>query len=188
MGASPVRADIVSLVPTRSGQGYRIVTGLEAVAPHGDAGAGMGANAGLSRLIVAGVADPAGDGYWLAAADGSVYAIGGAPSLGSVPSSGAVGSGPTIAAMAATPSGKGYWLVSTDGKVFAFGDAPSLTAPPGTTGYFMGAAASSSGNGLWLAASNGTVVGLGDAKAGGPATTTPCLAGTDAGCRRPTAR
>jgi hypothetical protein len=173
MGASPVRADVVSLVPTRSGRGYRIVTGLEAVAPHGDAGAGMAANAGLSRLIVAGVADPSGDGYWLAAADGTVDAIGGAPSLGSIPSSGTVGSGPTIAAMAATPSGKGYWLVSTDGKVFAFGDAPTLTPPAGTTGYFMGAGASSSGKGLWLAASNGTVVGLGDAKGCGPATTTP---------------
>jgi hypothetical protein len=67
----------------------------------------MGVNSGLSRLIVAGVADPSGDGYWLAAADGTVSALGGAPSLGSVPSSGTVGSGPTIAAMAATPSGKG---------------------------------------------------------------------------------
>jgi len=167
--APSVRADVVSLVPSASGQGYAIVTGLGAVSTHGDAGGTRGPNPALTRLVAAGAADPAGAGFWLADAGGAVEALGGAPSLGSLPPSTAVGSGPTIATLAPTPSGQGYWLVSTTGQVFAFGDAPPLNAPAGTSGFFVGAASTGSGKGLWLAASNGQVVSLGDAQGCGPA-------------------
>ncbi|HMC07807.1 MAG TPA: M15 family metallopeptidase, partial [Actinomycetota bacterium] len=56
---APIRADVVSLIPTRTGQGYRVVTGLGAVTARGDAGSGSTpANPGLNRLIVAGAPLP----------------------------------------------------------------------------------------------------------------------------------
>ena len=61
-------------------------------------------------------------GYWLAGADGAVYACGNARSYGSLTSMGVLPSSP-IVGIAATPDGGGYWLVSSDGGLFAFGDA-----------------------------------------------------------------
>ena len=161
--AVPVMADVVAGVPTADGKGYRIVTGLGSVSGHGSAGSGT-ANTGLNlnRVLVGGA--PAGSGYWLVAADGGVFALGGAPFLGAVTSPGQVGSGPTIAGMAATPDGQGYWLVSTDGQVFNFGGAPALTGPTAGARYFVGIASTPSGKGAWVAASDGSVTALGDAQ------------------------
>jgi hypothetical protein len=161
---APIKADVATLVPTATGRGYGIVTGLGAVTEHGDAGSASSPPLPqLNRVIVGGVAQPGGDGYWLVAADGGVFAYGTAPFLGSVGTTSAIGTGPTIAGMAATPDGKGYWLVSTDGEVFAFGDAAHLTDPGAGHGYFVGIAATRSGKGLWLATSSGQVDALGDA-------------------------
>jgi hypothetical protein len=59
-------------------------------------------------------------GYWLVAADGGVFAFGGAPYYGSM--AGQPLSGPIIG-IQSTPDGGGYYLVGVDGGVFAFGDA-----------------------------------------------------------------
>jgi hypothetical protein len=163
---APIRADVVTFIPTSDGSGYRLVTGLGAVSSHGDAGSGTSAVIpSLNRLIAGGAALPGGNGYWLVGADGGVFAYGNAPYLGSEGAGQAVGSGPTIAGMAATPSGKGYWLVSTSGQVFAFGDAPSLSGPSGSGRFFVGIAADASGKGAWIASSDGQVSALGDAQA-----------------------
>src|SRR5260370_41110546 len=61
-----------------------------------------------------------GRGYWLAGADGGVFAFGDAGFHGAV--SGLRLNAP-IVAMASTHSGKGYWLTGADGGVYAFGDA-----------------------------------------------------------------
>ena len=64
-----------------------------------------------------------GQGYWLVAADGGVFAFGDAPFLGSM------GGTPLVApvvGMAATHHGDGYWLVAADGGIFSFGDAGFL--------------------------------------------------------------
>jgi hypothetical protein len=116
----------------------------------------------LTSPVLAAAATPDGKGYWLASADGGVFAVGDAPyegSLGNLPLQG------PIVAMAATPDGKGYWLAALDGGVFALGDAPFL----GSMGAIhlnqpiVGMAATPDGGGYWLVAADGGVFTFGDA-------------------------
>jgi hypothetical protein len=60
-------------------------------------------------------------GYWLAAADGAVYAFGSAASFGSV--TGSLSS--PVVGIAADPRAAGYWLVAANGAVLSFGAAPN---------------------------------------------------------------
>ena len=112
-----------------------------------------------------------GRGYWLASADGGVYAFGDAAFRGSAASR------PLrqpVVDIAGAP-GPGYWLVARDGGVFAFGDAPFL----GSVGDVqlnapvVGMAATPSGKGYWLASSDGGVFAFGDAVFHGSAGGTP---------------
>ncbi|MEO6121182.1 MAG: PA domain-containing protein, partial [Acidimicrobiales bacterium] len=109
------------------------------------------------------VLEELGAGYWLAAADGAVFAIRGAPALG--PATGLRLNRPVVA-LTPTPGGRGYWLTAADGGVFAFGDARFL----GSTGAIrlnqaiVGAAATPSGKGYWLVAADGGVFAFGDAR------------------------
>jgi hypothetical protein len=64
--------------------------------------------------------DPGGNGYWLAASDGGVFAFGDAQFYGSM---GGQHLNAPVVGISATPDGKGYWLVAADGGTFAFGDA-----------------------------------------------------------------
>jgi len=104
----------------------------------------------------------AGIGYWLVAADGGVFAFGGAGFFGST---GGIRLNQPIVGLAAGPSGHGYWVVARDGGVFAFGDAPFL----GSTGGIrlnqpiVGLAAAPGGRGYWLVAADGGVFAFGDA-------------------------
>ena len=61
-----------------------------------------------------------GQGYWLVASDGGIFAFGDAGFFGSM---GHQRLNKPIVGMAATPDGKGYWLVASDGGIFAFGNA-----------------------------------------------------------------
>ena len=58
-----------------------------------------------------------GQGYWLVAADGGVFAFGDAAFLGSA--GGAVALAPA--------AGSGYWITDSSGRVTPFGQAPLLT-------------------------------------------------------------
>jgi len=66
---------------------------------------------------------PSGNGYWLVATDGGLFAFGDARFFGST---GGISLNKPIVGMSTTPSGNGYWLVATDGGLFAFGDAAFL--------------------------------------------------------------
>ncbi|MGQ0521658.1 MAG: hypothetical protein ACT4PX_10980 [Actinomycetota bacterium] len=108
----------------------------------------------------------AGGGYWLAGADGGVFALGDAAFHGSA---GALRLRQPIVGIAATPSGRGYWLVAADGGVFAFGDAVYRGSMGGgaLNARIVGMAATPTGNGYWLAAADGGVFAFGDARFSG---------------------
>ncbi len=68
-------------------------------------------------------ARPQGDGYWMIARDGGLFAFGKAPFEGSGAN---LRSAAPYVAMLPSTTGKGYVMLRADGGVAAFGDAPSL--------------------------------------------------------------
>ena len=113
-----------------------------------------------SDRAVAMARTPSGNGYWIAAASGTVLARGGAQDKGSM-------SNLTrpIVGIAPTPSGNGYWTTGGDGGVFSFGDAEFF----GSTGDLrlnqpvVAMAATPTGRGYWFVASDGGIFSFGDA-------------------------
>jgi RHS repeat-associated protein len=85
-------------------------------------------NVPLNGNIVGIASTPSGNGYWLAASDGGVFAYGDATFYGSM---GGQFLNRPIVGIAARPQGDGYWLAGADGGVFAFGAAPAVGAVPG---------------------------------------------------------
>ena len=113
--------------------------------------------------VVGTAADPAvAGGYWVLAANGGIFAFGGAPFYGST---GSLTLNRPIVGMAATPDGGGYWLVASDGGIFNYGDAQFY----GSTGALalnrpvVGMAATPDGGGYWLVACDGSIFSFGDA-------------------------
>ena len=84
----------------------------------------MGAHP-LNQPIVGMAATPSGNGYWLVAADGGIFAFGDAPFHGSM---GGRPLAKPIVGMAPYSPQSGYWLVAQDGGIFSFG-APFLGSP-----------------------------------------------------------
>ncbi|HET9731720.1 MAG TPA: CHAP domain-containing protein [Acidimicrobiales bacterium] len=143
--------------------------GGSGVSAYGDA-PDVGGFSGLTvpAPLVAMAASSQGNGYWVGAADGSVYSFGEVPFLGSLSGRGLYA---PIVGMAATADGRGYWMVASDGGVFAFGDAGFY----GSLGAIKLAqpitamAAAPDGKGYWLIGADGGVFAFGDAQFHGSA-------------------
>src|SRR5437660_577773 len=148
---SPIRADVVAILPAGDGRGYATVTGLGTLARHGDAiDAGSLAGHPLSWLVVGGALTADGRGYWLVGSDGGVCTFGDARYFGST------GSAPPsqpIVGMAPSRGGAGYWLAAADGRIFAFGDARSYGSPAASSlplaRPVVAMAATPDGRGYW---------------------------------------
>ncbi len=123
---------------------------------------GSTASAVLDAPAVGIAATPDGDGYWLVAADGGIFAFGDAAFFGSMGGRALVA---PIVGVASTPDGRGYWLVAADGGLFAFGDAGFYGSMGGRplTRPVVGLAPTRDGRGYWEVASDGGIFAFGDA-------------------------
>jgi hypothetical protein len=153
-----------SLAAVTAGRCYASASALASCGtPSGPLGSG-GRLGGLTPAVEAEIAnwDLAAHGYWLAAADGGVFAFGGAPFLGSM---GGTRLNQPISGMAPAPDGRGYWLVASDGGIFAFGSAPFLGSLGSLTlnQPIVSVAAAPDGRGYWLVARDGGVFAFGTA-------------------------
>lgn len=82
----------------------------------------------IGKPAVSLASTPSGNGYWIATADGGVYAFGDAQFFGSM---GGKNLKAPVNTITAHPSGQGYWLLADDGGVFAFGVAQYYQTPDG---------------------------------------------------------
>jgi hypothetical protein len=123
---------------------------------------GSGGGAGLTAPAVGIASTPDGGGYWVASANGGVFAFGDATFYNSLAG---VHLTQPIVGIAATPDGRGYWLVASDGGIFAFGDAGYYGSMGGhpLTRPVVGIATTPSGHGYWEVASDGGIFAFGDA-------------------------
>jgi hypothetical protein len=139
MGGIPLQRPVVGIVPTPSGNGYWLVASDGGVFAFGDAGyfgsipglgihpAGSGLPNSLNEPIVGIVSSYDGQGYFMVASDGGVFAFGDATFAGSCPGiGGCSGAGVAVVPSLVTPAG--YWLTTTTGHVYGFG-VPSYGEP-----------------------------------------------------------
>jgi hypothetical protein len=148
----------VAMAPTPGGLGYWLVTRVGDSKSFGNAAAITGPS---SNAPVVGAADASAGGYWQAASDGGVFALGTAPVFGSM---GGHPLNAPVVGIASTPDHGGYWLVATDGGVFSFGDAPFFGSMGGhpLNAPVVGIASGPAGKGYWLVAADGGVFAFGE--------------------------
>ena len=107
-------------------------------------------------------ATSSGNGYWLVAADGGIFAFGDATFHGST---GHLRLNQPITSMTIAPGGGGYWFVAKDGGVFSFGNATFHGSRGNRTNRrpIAGMAVTTTGGGYWLVMDDGTSFPFGDA-------------------------
>ena len=133
----------------------------------------VGSTALLPFKTVGMASTPSAEGYWIASADGRVFAFGDAvlaPAAGNGLVSGTTGvvgeakPSPTIVAIAAHPDGRGYWLLGRDGGVLAF-DAPFHGSVSARRPYDQAVdlRVTETGGGYYVAGADGAIFAFGDA-------------------------
>lgn len=157
-----LRAPVLDIAATPSGNGYWVLAGDGGVFSFGDARFhGSTGGMQLNEPVVAMAIAPRGDGYWLVARDGGIFSFGGARFYGSTGDRRL--NSPIVDMATATV---GYWLLAADGGVFTFG--PTTPFHGSAVGVVDGDGAvaleaQASDNGYWIADAGGRVISLGGA-------------------------
>lgn len=164
---------VVGISPTSGEGGYWLVASDGGVFAFGNAPfvgsipglglhpAGSGLAHSLNAPIVGIVPSANGQGYYMVASDGGVFAFNTA-FAGSCPGIG--GCSGAAVAVAPDASGNGYWLVTATGHVYTFGDAPYYGAPGPGSSPVTSMVRTPDGGGYWILVAGGTVYNYGDAK------------------------
>ncbi|MGH9034820.1 MAG: phytase, partial [Acidimicrobiia bacterium] len=105
-------------------------------------------------------------GYWMAGADGKVFAFGDATHTGDMSKS--LPTGVKAVDLEPNPAGDGYWMVDERGTVAAFGWARHsgnlLRSTLGSGETVVSLSATPTGRGYWIFTSRGRVTAFGDAR------------------------
>jgi hypothetical protein len=122
--------------------------------------AGSGLPHSLNQPIVGMVPSPNGQGYYMVAADGGVFAFN-STFAGSCPAIG--GCSGAAVAVAPDASGNGYWLATSTGHIYSFGGARYLGAPGAQSSPITSMVRTPDGNGYYMLDAQGQVFAYGDA-------------------------
>ena len=157
----PASVDPASAAATDPSPAYWLLTDNGGIMSFGGVSL-YGSATNLGATVVGMASSAGGQGYWIAAANGRVAALGAAPALGSVV---AFSSNP-IVGITATPDGLGYWLITRIGGVIPFGDAHNYgsAADHHIAAPALGMSTTPDGGGYWLFAADGGVFSYGDAR------------------------
>jgi hypothetical protein len=170
-GSLTLQRPVVGITRTSSNNGYWLVASDGGVfafnAPFvgslpglGLHPAGSGLPHSLNQPIVGMVPSANGQGYYMVAADGGVFAFN-STFAGSCPGIGGC-SGATVA-VAPDASGNGYWLATSTGHIYSFGNAPYFGAPGPQISAITSMVRTPDGGGYYVLDANGQVFAYGDA-------------------------
>ena len=172
-GSLRLQRPVVGITPTANRGGYWLDASDGGVFSFGDAGfygsipglglhpAGSGLPHSLNAPVVGMVPTADGDGYFMVASDGGVFAFGDARFEGSCPGIG--GCAGAVVAVVPDGDGNGYWVVNRSGDVYTFGDAPYLGGLTPGGAPVTSAVRTWDGRGYWILRADGTVAAFGDA-------------------------
>ncbi len=170
-GSLKLQRPVVGITRTRDNSGYWLVASDGGVFSFGAPfvgsipglglhPAGSGLPNSLDEPIVGMVPSTDGQGYYMVAADGGVFAFN-SPFAGSCPGIG--GCSGAAVAVAPDASGSGYWLVTATGHVYSFGGAPYFGAPGPQSSHITSMVRTPDGGGYYILDADGRVFAYGDA-------------------------
>ena len=170
-GSLQLQRPVVGITPTHNNEGYWLAGSDGGVfafnAPFvgsipglGLHPAGSGLPHSLNEPIVGIVPSSNGQGYYMVASDGGVFAFN-SDFAGSCPGIG--GCSGAAVAVAPDASGKGYWLVTATGHIYAFGNARFFGAPGPQNSPITSMVRTPDGGGYYILDAAGQVFAYGDA-------------------------